>query len=103
MYLILCAAPAITHIDSLNGAASGGASISISGMSFGESDLIPSASIALTVCDTSSWSSGTGIVCLQARGSGVGTMSSVVVVTTGLKGTLTDVFTFDCKYAWLYG
>ena len=91
-----------------NGPVCGSASITLSGVNFGESDLTPTAHIMVTVCDTSSWLSTTGLVCESAGGRGVGGFLSVRVTAAVLEGTLSGVFTYDglqsciCFFFFLY-
>ena len=90
------AAPVVTHTDMSNGPTTGGASLTLSGVNFGESDLTPTLHIMVTVCDTTSWSSSTGLVCENAGGSGVGGFLSVRVTSAVLEGTDSGLFTYDC-------
>ena len=92
---LLLSAPVVSHCDVVNGAASGGQSVTISGVNFGESDVTPTAVVILTLCKTSAWSSTTGLVCDVAAGSGVGSLWGVCVTAASLVGTDTAVFTFD--------
>jgi hypothetical protein len=94
-------APAVTHIDMANGAASGGASLSVSGTNFGVADLSLTIRVLLTVCEASVWVSNSGILCKLARGSGVGTLLSVHVTAAGVVGTSVKVFTYDCVFELL--
>lgn len=95
------AAPVVSHTDQINSPASGGSSVLLSGVNFGESDLTATAHILVTVCETTSWSSSTGLVCESAGGSGVGTLLSVHVTASSLVGTDTDVLTYDGGRHWL--
>ena len=98
LYVISCgAAPSVTHTNVTNGPSSGSASISLSGVNFGENDQTPTAHVMMTVCDTTSWSSTTGLVCENAGGSGVGGFLSVRVTSAVLAGTDSGLFTYDCS------
>jgi hypothetical protein len=93
-------APAISHTDRENSATTGSSGITLSGENFGASDLSGSASIggmpsAGTVCQTSAWSSPTGLVCSAPAGSGLGLGSVLATTASSLVGTDTAVFTFD--------
>ena len=79
----------------MNGPTTGSASLTVSCVNFGESDLTPTLHIMVTVCDTTSWSSTTGIVCESAGGSGVGGFLSVRVTSAVLVGTDSGLFTYD--------
>ena len=89
------AAPAVTHTDMTNGPTTGSASITLSGVNFGGNDLTPTAHIMVTVCDTTSWSSATGLLCESAGGSGVGGFLSVRVTSAVLVGTQSAAFSYD--------
>ena len=92
----MASAPVVTHIDMTNGPVTGSASITLTGLNFGESDLTPTVRVMVTICATSSWSSMTGLVCQSPVGSGVGGLLSVRVTAAVLVGTQSGVFTFDC-------
>jgi len=62
----------ITYVNPTNSPNSGGASISIAGLSFGSSDVSPTVAIwASTICTTSSWTTGTSVTCQAFSGSGL--------------------------------
>ena len=91
----LLTAPVVTHMDMANMAATGGVSTTLSGVNFGENDVTPTAHVMVTVCDTTNWSSTTGLVCESAGGSGVGGLLSVRVTLAVLVGTATGLLTYD--------
>ena len=91
----LISAPVVTETKSINGPVSGGVSVTLSGVNFGQSDPSPTAHVMMTVCRTTAWSSTTGLVCGGDSGSGVGTLLSVRVTVGELVGTDTGVFTYD--------
>lgn len=95
MALCLRAAPVVTHTDQVNAPGTGGISLTLSGVNFGESDVTPTVQIMTTVCDTASWSTTTGLVCDIAGGSDVGSLLSVRVSSAALTGTATGSFTYD--------
>ena len=74
----------------------GCASVTLSGLNFGESDLTATVDVILTLCETVSWFSMSGLVCSAARGAGMGTLLSVRVTAAALVGSATELFTYDC-------
>jgi hypothetical protein len=57
--------PVITQASSANGPTSGGFSLTLSGVNFAMSDVSTTASLQLPLdCSTSTWSTGTSVVCL---------------------------------------
>ena len=89
------AAPVVTHTDATNGPASGGTSVTLSGVNIGESDVTATVQVMATLCTTTSWTSTTGIVCNLAVGSGIGATWSVQLTASGLVGTNSAVFSYD--------
>ena len=79
----------------MNGANTGGASVTLSGVNFGVSNLSPTAQVLGTVCHTTQWSSTTGLVCGSSEGRGVGMLLSVIVTAAQLVGTGTGLMTYD--------
>ena len=69
--------------------------MTVSGVNFGVLDLTLTAKLLATLCDTTQWSSTTGLMCVVAAGAGAGTLLSLSVTSTALVGTATDVFTYD--------
>jgi hypothetical protein len=84
----------ISHTDAINGATSGGVSVTVGGVNFGVADLSVTVIVLESSCVTSQWVSLSGIVCRQRRGSGTGSLVSMRVVSSGLTGTDTGVFTY---------
>ena len=85
-------APVVTAVR-LNGAASGGSSVSVSGMSFGAVDQSTTGALEMMSCSTSSWTSATTLACLR---SAVTSMSGTAAVTVGsIAGTMTSGLSFD--------
>jgi hypothetical protein len=78
----------------LNVGATGGGSVTISGLSFGSEVVTPTASLAVAeMCGSAAWTSATTVACapMAYRGSALRTGTSVSAVA----GTLTGQFSFD--------
>ena len=72
--------------------------VTIFGLNFGTTDSSSSASLVniagiSTLCNTSSWTSGTSVQC-QSPG-GLGTKTSTVVTVGGMVGTQQSLFSYD--------
>ena len=76
-----------------NAAASGGGSVTVAGINFGEADATPTSAVAATLCTTLSWASATSLTCGSGPGQGVAQEVSATVVT--VVGTVAAAFTFD--------
>ena len=89
-------APAVSvnHVGSGNAPGTGGASATISGLSFATADMTPTAMLAESDCSTTSWASGTTVVCRQAAPSNAGSSQTTVTVSS-VSGTSHGLFTFD--------
>ena len=76
----------------------GGASLTISGLSFGAADLTVTASVvSVGVCSTVAWTTGTSLLC---TGPSVGSGFAVAAVTVnGVVGTQQGALTFDAPFA----
>ena len=85
----------VTHTDVVNMASSGGASVTLSGVNFGASDVMATVQVMQSLCGKSSWSSTTGMLCEGGVGIGAGGWSSVRVTAAQLVGTDTAVFSYD--------
>jgi len=85
--------PVVTGAFARNGAATGGAIVTVSGLNFGVSDATLSNSLGSTACGTSSWTSLTSALCVHAAATGVAFASTIQVQSQ--IGTVTSVFTFD--------
>ena len=94
--LFVFAAPVLSRAAVANSPASGGASLTLSGVNFGVDDLSLTAHVMLSVCGTTQWSSSTGLVCrVWNGGASVGAVPSVRVTVGGVAGTLMGGFTYD--------
>jgi hypothetical protein len=96
-------APFVTAVNSAwaNSVTTAGASISLIGLNFGQSDATLSASFgpafgafgsAASICGTTAWTTTTTIVCAGVGGSGAG---ADVAVFGSASGTATRMFSFD--------
>jgi hypothetical protein len=74
--------------------ASGGLSMTLSGLSFAGTDLTPTGSVADIDCATSSWASATSVQCLAASATATSVTKTTVTVAS-VSGTLNSFFTFD--------
>jgi len=92
-------APTVSFIlvGSGNAPGTGGASATISGLSFASFDMTPTAAMAGADCGTSSWASGTTVVCLQSSSSDVSSSQTTVTVSA-VTGTTQHLFTFDGSF-----
>ena len=87
------AAPSVSFTAELNGVATAGYSVTVSGMSFGSLDVTPSNRVGLTSCPSASWASASSVVCLLAAGDGP--LNDLRVTVEGIIGTRTRIFSFD--------
>jgi len=85
--------PVVTSMKRMNGAVSGGTSVTILGSNFGMEDFSPSIMIGESMCATSVWTANTAVTCQLTAGSGTGASASVT--TTSLVGTLVSAFSYD--------
>ena len=96
------AAPVVSYEVPVNAATSGGATVTISGLSFGVYGFTPTANVAFDAdCGTTSWSSATSVACTLRATTTLTTSYSKLrmgqdEVGRALVGTkATMVFTFD--------
>ena len=96
------AAPVVSYEVPVNAATSGGATVTISGLSFGVYGFTPTANVAFDAdCGTTSWSSATSVACTLRATTRLTTSYSKLrmgqdAVGSALVGTkATMVFTFD--------
>ena len=68
-------------------------SVTLSGLAFSAQDVSPSIQIGFTSCQTTTWASGTSLVCHIRAGDEPGL--AVQVAVSSLVGTQTAAFTFD--------
>ena len=90
---IVFAALSVSFVAELNGVATAGWSVTVSGMSFGSLDVTPSNRVSLTSCLTVSWASASSIVGMLARGDGP--EKDLQVTVEGIVGTRTKIFSYD--------
>jgi hypothetical protein len=76
-----------------NAVVTAGWSVTVTGISFAPLTETPSARVGLSSCGTTSWASGTAVVCLLAQG--YGTAATVTATVAGVVGTRTALFSFD--------
>ena len=78
-----------------NAGVTSGGSVTISGLSFGDSVFTPTASIATAdLCSSTAWTSATTVACAPQAYGGSAAMRTAVSVSA-LAGTLTGQFSFD--------
>ena len=87
----ICAAPVVSETE-VNEARTGGKSVTMAGMNFGMFDFTATAVARASVCDTTSWTVNTIVVCV-ASSSASGSLYEITVAA--VTGTLSRVFTFD--------
>jgi hypothetical protein len=85
--------PTITFTTNMNSASSGGYSVTLSGVNFGNVDLSPSVQVGSTLCATTSWHSSTVIQCEGPIGSGAALKTNVI--HTMFIGTQLTAFSYD--------
>jgi hypothetical protein len=85
--------PTMTMADTFNIPASGGATITVEGVNFGPSDASNTVMVGFTTCKTSSWTSGTTVLCQSPVGTGA--QPDIIHSTAGLFGTFSRALTFD--------
>ena len=79
-----------------NGAASGGAMVTITGMNFGSYGFTATANVAFDAdCGTTSWSSATTVACTLSAATTLTTSYSKVTVGAVVGTKATKAFTFD--------
>jgi hypothetical protein len=91
----------VTFVNRMNGVVSGGTSITVSGVNFGASD--PTVTVSTgqlgKTCTTTSWTTGTSLVCAVARVpqsvAEADSALSVTAVIESLVGTSFRAFTYD--------
>ena len=93
------AAPSVSDILSPNRPLSTALSVTVSGLNFdyidtNPVDTTPTTQVALGACQTSSWLSGTSLVCFQAK-HGTPADQTVVVTVAGFTSTNIGGFSFD--------
>ena len=90
------AAPVVSYEVPVNAATSGGATVTISGLSFGVYGFTPTGHAVKEVdCGTTSWSSATTAQCLLSTPTTLSTSYSKVTVGAVVGTKATSVFTFD--------
>ena len=90
------AAPVVSYEVPVNAATSGGATVTISGLSFGVYGFTPTGhAVADVDCGTTSWSSATTAQCLLSTPTTLSTSYSKVTVGAVVGTKASSVFTFD--------
>ena len=93
---MLCAAPVASYEVVWNGAASGGAMVTITGLNFGSYGFTATANVAFDAdCGTTSWSSDTTVACTLSAATTLITSYSKVTVGAVVGTRATKAFTFD--------
>ena len=103
---MLCAAPVASYEVVWNGAASGGAMVTITGMNFGSYGFTATANAAFDAdCGTTSWSSATTVACTLSAATSLTTSYLKVTVGAVVGTRATKAFTFDGARVgmWLEG
>ena len=85
-------APALSALATPNAASTGGALLTLLGLSFAAIDLTPAALAGPAACQTTAWASNSAVVCLAPSGSGT---AHAVATVAGLAGSKAGLFTFD--------
>ena len=88
------AAPVLSY-EQLNSVLSGGASVTVTGLSFNSVHLTSSAAVATIDCATTSWASSTTLSCLHSFVSLASTDAVLGVTVAAVAGTVQNAFTFD--------
>ena len=92
-HIALAKAPAVSYLGVGNNARTMVATVSVAGLSFGQSDSTPSGRIDGVACGTAAWTSGTSVMCRELSAA---SSASTEVTVGGLAGTRYPAFTFDC-------
>jgi hypothetical protein len=89
--------PVVTSINygASNAPASGGSSVTMMGMNFGNHDFSPTGRVGPSLCATTSWTSASHIRCQSISKSAATTDSGLKVDLYTLIGTLMATFTYD--------
>ena len=93
-------APVVSYLGVDNNALTMAGSVTVAGLSFGQSDATPSSRIDGVACGTVAWTSLSSILCRE-----LSAPSSVTTEMTvgGLVGTRYPAFTFDCADgSWIF-
>lgn len=85
--------PVVTSVTRMNGAVSGGTSVTVLGSNFGMENFTPSLSLGSSACATSIWSTNTMVTCAVVAGTQIS--QAVVNMVTKLSGTLQAAFSYD--------
>ena len=85
--------PVVSFLWPENTASSDGGLVTVSGLDFLSSDATATAGLGSQSCSTTSWASGTSVVC-SAKAE-AGTAIDAVTTVGGVIGTQTGGFTFD--------
>jgi hypothetical protein len=85
--------PVVSDLGPSNLATTGGAQITLFGVNFGMLATTPTTRLGSTVCETSSWTSDTHVVCTGKAGSK--TAHPVMITMSSLVGTALGMFSFD--------
>ena len=92
----MSAAPVASYEVVWNGAASGGAMVTITGLNFGSYGFTATANVAFDAdCGTTSWSSDTTVACTLSAATTLITSYSKVTVGAVVGTRATKAFTFD--------
>ena len=96
LILVLGAAPVLSYEDTTNVAASGGETVTISGLHFGVHGATPTVHwVVGIVCGTTSWSSATTAQCLLSTPMTLSPSHSKMTVSAVVGTKAFGVFTFD--------
>jgi hypothetical protein len=87
--------PVVTYAAIYNSATSGSASVTVNGMNFGSMDSTVTIKVGSVACKTSSWITGTTIVCESPIASTPANMPRLGVVVSGNEGHHATLFTYD--------
>ena len=74
---------------------SGGATATLSGLDFATYDHTQTGTVGSIDCSTTSWMTGTTVLCLSAASPDVSTTHKATITVAGVVGTVSTYFTFD--------
>ena len=84
----------VSFLSSDNAALTGGFSVTVSGVSFsGLTETTPTAAVGTSSCGTTSWASGTSVVCQLSPGDGIAVSAFATVLS--VVGTRSSAFSYD--------
>jgi hypothetical protein len=88
-------APVLTHSSNWNSPSTGGASVTVMGLNFGEIATTATVYLGSTLCGTTSWSSATALVCRSLERTLLGNHKHAAVTISSGVGTVLYAFSYD--------